>query len=215
MSIEADFYNTYAKYKSLDIEKSADYLRNRFYKIIWQTAMSYGSMLKFETAKTLLETNLTVERARLWDYEIVSDFYNAYTFAKKIAISNKVLTYNDVDSMFHIAMFRSCGQAKCLRPDKLSDFCEQMNVKSQNADSMQLIDKYLLSFEAFFMTKKLSLWNFANTEMSYLMTHFFQFRFGLTPTLFLRVPQDKDDILSLHIEGLNAEISAFLSSQNL
>ena len=68
MSIEADFYNTYAKYKSLDIEKSADYLRIRFYKIIWQTAMSYGSMLKFETAKTLLETNLTVESARLLDY---------------------------------------------------------------------------------------------------------------------------------------------------
>ena len=207
MSIEADFYNTNAKFKSLDIENQAGYKDRYLRRIVWQSAVLSGSELEFEEAEKLFESGLTSSSKNLFDYETVFDLYTAYLAVRDFALSNKVLTYNDINSFYFLSVKRTVFGGRCQEESRLTDFCESMNIKSQDFASLQLIERYMLSFDAYFGLKELSPWNYAAGRTARLMMHFFQFRFGLFPTNFLYAPKDKNEMLEMHVKCLNDEIA--------
>ena len=214
MSIEADFYNTNAKFKSLDVENQEGYKQNYLKKIVWRSAVLSGSDLEFSEAEKLFESGLTSSSKNLFDYETVFDLYAAYKEVLNFAKSNKVLTFNDINNFYFLMGRRTVFNGKCERETELNAFCEKMNIKSQDFEDMQPIERYFLSFDAYFEILRLSPWNYANERMSRLMTHFFQFRFSLFPTDFTSTVKDKNEMLEMHIKGLNNEISEFLKSQD-
>lgn len=212
MSIEADFYNTNAKFKSLEIENQDGYMKGYLYKIIWQSAVLSGAEIGQEGAKTLFETGYTSSANRLSDYEMLYGLFGAYKAASEFAKNNKVLTFNDINGFWLLCTrYLDCGREnECLKTKELSDFCEQMNIKCQNVQDMQPWEKYMLTFEAYFDIFELLPWNVANYRMARLMSHFFQLRFSLFPTNFLGLPLDIERLSEMHIKGLNAEITEFL-----
>jgi hypothetical protein len=215
MSIEADFYNTNAKFKSLDIENRDGYMQNYLYKIIWHSAVLSGSVFSFDDAVRLFEKGETSKPGKLSEYEKLADLYEAYKAVEVFARSKKVLTPDAVDGFHSLAVRRTNAADNCLNPEGLNDFCEKMNIECLNFEKMQSVELYMLSFEAFFEIRKISPWKSANDEISRLMTHFFQFRFSLFPTCFLSDSENADEMLEMHVRGLNNEISEFLSSQKL
>lgn len=212
MSIEADFYNTNAKFKSLEIDCQDGYMKNYLYKIVWQSAVLSGAEIGQEGAETLFETGCTSTPSRLSDYEMLYGLFRAYKAASEFAKTNKVLTFNDVNGFWLLCTkYIDCESGReCFKTQELSDFCEQMNIKCQNVQDMQPWEKYLLTFEAYFEIFELLPWSVANYRMARLMSHFFQLRFSLFPTNFLGLPLNKDQMSEMHIKSLNAEISEFL-----
>lgn len=213
MSIEADFYNTNAKFKSLEIDKQEGYQQTCLYKIVWQSAVLSGLEIGWESAEKLFKTGYTSSESKLSDYEMLYGLFEAYNAAADFAKTNKVLTYNEVNTFWQLSIRRMnyFTTAECVKISELTDFCERMNIKCQNFTEKQPLEQYSISYEAYDGVFNILPWSVANFRMARLMSHFFQFRFSLYPTNFLYIPKDKSDFLQMHIKNLNMEISEFLT----
>ena len=68
-------------------------------------------------------------------------------------------------------------------PAKLAAFCQEMNERRQALmDSKDLLEQYLLSFDAHLQLVTIHPWADGNGRMSRLIMNYIQFEFGLVPT---------------------------------
>ena len=68
-------------------------------------------------------------------------------------------------------------------PDRLADFCTQMNERRRALhETEDLIEQYLLSFDAHYELVTIHPWADGNGRMSRLIMNHLQFEFGLVPT---------------------------------
>jgi len=68
-------------------------------------------------------------------------------------------------------------------PSKLAAFCQEMNERRQALmDSKDLLEQYLLSFDAHLQLVTIHPWADGNGRMSRLIMNYIQFEFGLVPT---------------------------------
>ena len=117
-------------------------------------------------------------------------------------------------------------------PTKLEEFCKQLNER-RNAllESDDIIEKYLLSFDAHFQLVTIHPWVDGNGRMSRLVMNHIQYEFGLIPSKIIK--EDKaeyiqslvdareqetlapyrDFMVEEHIRNLTREIESFKKSQ--
>lgn len=117
-------------------------------------------------------------------------------------------------------------------PTKLEEFCKQLNER-RNAllESDDIIEKYLLSFDAHFQLVTIHPWVDGNGRMSRLVMNHIQYEFGLIPSKIIK--EDKaeyiqslvdareqetlapyrDFMVEEHIRNLTREIDSFKKSQ--
>ena len=68
-------------------------------------------------------------------------------------------------------------------PSKLAAFCQEMNERRQALmDSKDLLEQYLMSFDAHLQLVTIHPWADGNGRMSRLIMNYIQFEFGLVPT---------------------------------
>lgn len=68
-------------------------------------------------------------------------------------------------------------------PSRLEDFCNQMNERRKSIDdTTDIVEKYLLSFDAHYELVTIHPWVDGNGRMSRLIMNHLQFEFGLVPT---------------------------------
>ncbi len=113
-------------------------------------------------------------------------------------------------------------------PSRLDEYCRQMNERCTNiADSNDIIEKYLLSFDAHNLLVTIHPWVDGNGRMSRLIMNHLQFEYGLIPT---KVAKDdkaeyiqalidcrdqesnepfREFMLREHIKNLRKEIESF------
>ena len=233
MSIEADFYNTNAKYKSLDIEHKIGYSGNRLYAVVAESAFLAGADLDFYDIRRLCGLGLTSDNKRFSDYETAADLFMAYSLAVKKAKNGSFLTSSDINELHWILTRRNSvlteNDGACLKEKELCDFCERFNILCQNLPSLQLIDRYFITFDAFYEIVKLQPWKTANNRMARLVMNYIQKRYSLIPTRILTTDSQeykkltsyildggsqtdtRRKLTEFHVAALNKEISDFVA----
>ena len=117
-------------------------------------------------------------------------------------------------------------------PSKLSTFCQEMNERRLTLmDSKDILEQYMLSFDAHFQLVTIHPWADGNGRMSRLMMNYIQFEFGLVPTKVkkedkaeyiqaLVESREQDNTLPFrefmlheHLTNLRKEIEAFKQSE--
>ena len=85
-------------------------------------------------------------------------------------------------------------------PSKLTTFCQEMNKRRWVlADSKDILEQYLLSFDAHFKLVTIHPWADGNGRMSRLIMNYIQFEFGLVPTKVKK--EDKAEYIQALIES--------------
>ena len=85
-------------------------------------------------------------------------------------------------------------------PSKLTTFCQEMNKRRLVlADSKDILEQYLLSFDAHFQLVTIHPWADGNGRMSRLIMNYIQFEFGLVPTKVKK--EDKAEYIQALIES--------------
>lgn len=85
-------------------------------------------------------------------------------------------------------------------PSKLTTFCQEMNKRRWVlADSKDILEQYLLSFDAHFQLVTIHPWADGNGRMSRLIMNYIQFEFGLVPTKVKK--EDKAEYIQALIES--------------
>ncbi|MDO5342726.1 MAG: Fic family protein [Bacteroidia bacterium] len=118
-------------------------------------------------------------------------------------------------------------------PAKLAEFCRQLNDnRHQLLDNDDIIEKYLLSFDAHYQLVTIHPWVDGNGRMSRLVMNHLQYEFGLVPAKIVK--NDKADyikslvdsrdsetsepflefMIEEHVKNLNNEIEAFKKSMD-
>jgi len=116
-------------------------------------------------------------------------------------------------------------------PQALQDFCRWLNTERKDLPKDDLLAAYRLSFVAHYRLVSIHPWADGNGRMSRLVMNMLQFEFGLIPTKVLKEQKaeyiqalndtrDQQDesifssvMLRLHNTNLQAEINAFVASQ--
>ena len=85
-------------------------------------------------------------------------------------------------------------------PSKLTTFCQEMNKRRLVlADSKDILEHYLLSFDAHFQLVTIHPWADGNGRMSRLIMNYIQFEFGLVPTKVKK--EDKAEYIQALVES--------------
>ena len=85
-------------------------------------------------------------------------------------------------------------------PTKLTTFCQEMNKRRWVlADSKDILEQYLLSFDAHFQLVTIHPWADGNGRMSRLIMNYIQFEFGLVPTKVKK--EDKAEYIQALVES--------------
>ena len=85
-------------------------------------------------------------------------------------------------------------------PSKLSTFCQEMNERRLTLmDSKDILEQYMLSFDAHFQLVTIHPWADGNGRMSRLMMNYIQFEFGLVPTKVKK--EDKAEYIQALVES--------------
>ena len=85
-------------------------------------------------------------------------------------------------------------------PSKLTTFCQEMNKRRWVlVDSKDILEQYLLSFDAHFQLVTIHPWADGNGRMSRLIMNYIQFEFGLVPTKVKK--EDKAEYIQALIES--------------
>lgn len=85
-------------------------------------------------------------------------------------------------------------------PSKLTTFCQEMNKRRWVlVDSKDILEQYLLSFDAHFQLVTIHPWADGNGRMSRLIMNYIQFEFGLVPTKVKK--EDKAEYIQALVES--------------
>ncbi len=85
-------------------------------------------------------------------------------------------------------------------PSKLTTFCQEMNKRRWVlVDSKDILEQYLLSFDAHFQLVTIHPWADGNGQMSRLIMNYIQFEFGLVPTKVKK--EDKAEYIQALVES--------------
>ena len=85
-------------------------------------------------------------------------------------------------------------------PSKLSTFCQEMNERRLTLmDSKDILEQYMLSFDAHFQLVTIHPWADGNGRMSRLIMNYIQFEFGLVPTKVKK--EDKAEYIQALVES--------------
>lgn len=228
MSIEADFYNTNAMFKSLEVDSQPGYESNLLLSLVTSSAAVIGSEVSADEARQLLETGVTIAQKKLSDFEMVLDLKVAYDDAIVLAKRKNPISAGILNKLCFTALRRTSGNFFigidncCSKLPQLSELCERFNIRCQDYSRLQLIEQYHIAFDVLWELEKLRPWNEGNHRMARLTMNYLQFMFGIPATVISADDKEAyeqavaaDDVavfrmmmLEIHIKNLKKAIFA-------
>ncbi|WP_455639865.1 Fic family protein [Parabacteroides sp.] len=206
-----------AQFKQLGIDQQIDYEKFYLYSLITHSTAIEGSTVTEVENQLLFDEGISAKGRTIAEQLMNLDLKTAYEQSIAYAKSHTDITIDLLKQLSSIVMrntgstyntalgtFSSTnGDLRLLNvtagvggrsymnytkvPIKLAEFCEQLNQQRKNADQLNLIQLYILSFDAHFHLVTIHPWADGNGRMSRLLMNQLQFEFGLIPTKIDRV----------------------------
>ena len=252
--------NLLQQHKELGISEQIDYQKFYLYSIITHSTAIEGSTVTEVEAQLLFDEGITsskrtmVEQMMKHDLKVASDFgmkwikqHKPVTVEWLILLASKVMArtgsdYHSIGGDFSAAK----GELRKLNitaglggmsymsyqkvPERLADFCKELNKRREAIDGADVAAIYELSFWAHYELVTIHPWADGNGRTSRLLMNLLQMEFDVLPTKVLK--EDKaeyiqalidsrerkdisifiDCMIRLHIQHLKADINQFLKS---
>lgn len=206
-----------AQFKQLGIDQQIDYEKFYLYSLITHSTAIEGSTVTEVENQLLFDEGISAKGRTIAEQLMNLDLKTAYEQSIAYAKSHTDITIDLLKQLSSIVMrntgstyntalgtFSSTnGDLRLLNvtagvggrsymnytkiPIKLAEFCELLNQQRKNADQLNLIQLYILSFDAHFHLVTIHPWADGNGRMSRLLMNQLQFEFGLIPTKIDRV----------------------------
>ena len=252
--------NLLQQHKKLGISEQIDYQKFYLYSIITHSTAIEGSTVTEVEAQLLFDEGITSSKRTMVEQMMNLDLKVAYDFGMKwikqhepitvewlILLASKVMArtgsdYHSIGGDFSAAK----GELRKLNvtaglggmsymsyqkvPERLADFCKELNKRREAIDGTDVAAIYELSFWAHYELVTIHPWADGNGRTSRLLMNLLQMEFDVLPTKVLK--EDKaeyiqalidsrerkdlsifiDCMTRLHIQHLKADINHFLKS---
>ncbi|MBO7499101.1 MAG: Fic family protein [Bacteroidaceae bacterium] len=252
--------NLLQQHKKLGISEQIDYQKFYLYSIITHSTAIEGSTVTEVEAQLLFDEGITSSKRTMVEQMMNLDLKVAYDFGMKwikqhkpvtvewlILLASKVMArtgsdYHSIGGDFSAAK----GELRKLNvtaglggmsymsyqkvPERLADFCKELNKRREAIDGTDVAAIYELSFWAHYELVTIHPWADGNGRTSRLLMNLLQMEFDVLPTKVLK--EDKaeyiqalidsrerkdisifiDCMIRLHIQHLKADINQFLKS---
>jgi len=228
MNKENELERLLFQYNELGINEQIDYNKFYLYSIITHsTAIEGSSVTEIENqllfdqgisagGRTLVEQYMNLDLKTAYE-RCIELANNHYPITIKILKELSSLTMKNTGQVYHTALgdFSSAaGDIRLLNvsagiggksymsfnkvPQKMQEFCEQLNKLRKEAAKKTITDQYLLSFDAHYDLVTIHPWADGNGRMARLLMNMIQFEYGLIPAKILK--EDKERYIKSLIE---------------
>lgn len=226
------------EYNSLGINQQIDYEKYYLYSIITHSTAIEGSTVTEIENQLLFDEGISANKPmteQLMNLDLKKAYEQGFNLAKShanfsiemlcnlasILMNNTGTVYNTIYGSFSTAkgdlrlVNVSAGRggksyiAWQKVPFRLEEFCEWLNEKRKNLDSMSITEKYRFSFEVHFNLVSIHPWADGNGRMSRLVMNMTQVEAGLIPSI-VKKENRAEYIKSLSKSQDNDDCSVFL-----
>lgn len=251
-----------ARYRTLGIDNQIDYDKFYLYSLITHSTAIEGSTITELENQILFDQRVSLKGKSIEELQMNLDLKAAYEkaieYAKNhtpmsvellIRLSSLVMKNTGKEYKTALGDFSSArGELRLLNvtagvggrsymnyskvPQKLVEFCEQVNAARANAATKTIDELYQLTFDAHYQLVTIHPWADGNGRMARLIMNMLQFEFGLIPAKIIK--EDKEEYIkalvatreeddrnifrefmsSMMIRNLTQEIDAYLQSIN-
>ncbi|MDF9830226.1 Fic family protein [Parabacteroides sp. PF5-6] len=207
-----------SRFKELGIDKQVDYDKFYLYSLITHSTAIEGSTVTELENQLLFDEGLSAKgrsiTEQLMNLDLKAAYEQSLIYAKKhtaITIDSlkhlSSIVMKNTGATYHTALgsFSSAdGDLRLLNvtagvggrsymnftkvPVKLAEFCEQLNLQRQAFASLDIVQRYTVSFDAHYHLVTIHPWADGNGRMSRLLMNQLQFELGLIPS---RVDKDR------------------------
>lgn len=200
------------RYRALGIDQQLDYDKFYLYSIITHSTAIEGSTITELENQIMFDNGIAIKGKSIVEQNMNLDLKAAYERMLIYARSHtditvdrlkelSALTMKNTGAEYHTALgdFSSVnGDLRLLNvtagvggksymafnkvPQKLKDFCDNLNAIRRNTSSMTMQQLYDLSFDAHYNLVTIHLWADGNGRMARLLMNWLQFEYGLIPS---------------------------------
>jgi Fic family protein len=212
------------RYRQLGIDQQLDYDKFYLYSIITHSTAIEGSTITELENQIMFDNGISIKGKSLIEQNMNIDLKSAYERCLEFARNHEditidklkelsALTMRNTGTVYHTMLgdFSSAnGDLRLVNvsagvggrsymsynkvPQKLKEFCNELNSKRHNSDKMSLDDLYNFSFDAHYNLVTIHPWADGNGRMSRLVMNWLQFEFGLIPSCILS--NDKEEYIN-------------------
>ena len=212
MSLKERLLQVLDEYKKLGIAEQIDYDKFYLYSLITHSTAIEGSTVTEIENQLLFDEGISAKGRSMQEQLMNLDLKKAYeesirlAKAKKdfsidmlkelsaIVMKNTGSTYNTLQGSFdsskgdlRLVNVTAAGGRSYMNflkvPSRLADFCTKLNDRRQALhQNDDIIEQYLLSFDAHYELVTIHPWVDGNGRMSRLIMNYIQFEYGLVPT---------------------------------
>ena len=200
------------RYRALGIDQQLDYDKFYLYSIITHSTAIEGStitelenQIMFDNGialkgKSLIEQNMNLDLKAAYERALIfARQHSDVTVERLMELS--ALTMKNTGSVYHTMLgdFSSAdGDLRLLNvtagvggksymsfnkvPTRLTEFCNDLNIKRHISGKMDMQELYDMSFDAHFNLVTIHPWADGNGRMARLMMNWLQFEYGLIPS---------------------------------
>ncbi len=228
MNKEQELERLLFQYKKLGIDQQIDYNKFYLYSIITHSTAIEGSTVTEIENQLLFDQGISAGGRTLIEQYMNLDLKSAYERCIELATNHTPITVDflkelssitmkNTGQVYHTALgdFSSAdGDIRLVNvsagfggksymsfnkvPQKMKEFCEQLNKSRKENRKKTIIDQYLFSFDAHYELVTIHPWADGNGRMSRLLMNMIQFEYGLVPTKILK--EDKKRYIKALIE---------------
>ncbi len=212
-----------SQYRDLEIDKQIDYEKFYLYSLITHSTAIEGSTITELENQIMFDQGITLKGKSIEEQNMNLDLKVAYEKSIQYANAHTPITVEMLKELSGIVMkntgkeyntalgeFSSAkGDLRLLNvtagiggksylafnkvPDRLLQFCNQLNNERKNYTSKSISELYELSFYAHYNLVTIHPWADGNGRMARLLMNHLQFEFGLIPAMILK--EDKEEYI--------------------
>lgn len=251
-----------ARYRALGIDNQIDYDKFYLYSLITHSTAIEGSTITELENQILFDQGVSLKGKSIEELQMNLDLKAAYEKAIEYATNHTPISVELLIRLSSLVMkntgkeyktalgdFSSArGELRLLNvtagvggrsymnyskvPQKLVEFCKQVNAARANAATKTIDELYQLTFDAHYQLVTIHPWADGNGRMARLVMNMLQFEFGLIPAKIMK--EDKEEYIkalvatreeddrnifrefmsSMMIRNLTQEIDTYLQSIN-
>lgn len=221
------------RYRALGIDQQLDYDKFYLYSIITHSTAIEGSTITELENQIMFDNGIALKGKSLIEQNMNLDLKAAYERALIFARQHSdvtverlkelsALTMKNTGSVYHTMLgdFSSAdGDLRLLNvtagvggksymsfnkvPTRLTEFCNDLNIKRHISGKMDMQELYDMSFDAHFNLVTIHPWADGNGRMARLMMNWLQFEYGLIPSRIFA--DDKEEYIKALVDTRESE----------
>ena len=221
------------RYRALGIDQQLDYDKFYLYSIITHSTAIEGSTITELENQIMFDNGIALKGKSLIEQNMNLDLKAAYERALIFARQHSdvtverlkelsALTMKNTGSVYHTMLgdFSSAdGDLRLLNvtagvggksymsfnkvPTRLTEFCNDLNIKRHISGKMDMQELYDMSFDAHFNLVTIHPWADGNGRMARLMMSWLQFEYGLIPSCIFA--DDKEEYIKALVDTRESE----------